>query len=157
MTDSFDLASQLLHTCVLPDHDWENEAGIQRDPLPGDNYLIDVRPNVRRVLQMVKADGTASLDSFVSRHLSDGSGVLLDNADDIARELIKLVKERGRAHDWDNEPDITTIPPPPADDLAREPLLGLDSRYDGRWSVSHFPPFLDHMVVLTSSPFSIWE
>lgn len=106
---------------------------------------------------MVEANDVPALKAFVGRQMSDDSRNLLENADVIARELLYLVMEQGLAHDWDNEPDIRIIEPPPAGDLSREPLLGLDSRYTGRWSVSHVLSFLDHTSVLTSSPFSSWR
>lgn len=125
-----------MHKQVHHDHDWEKEEDIPIQPFEED-YLDRHGPNVGRLKRMIYVPGATDCQRYVVRHLYAFDEKMHENADAIAYELIPLVRKKGLAHHWEDEPDIYRITPPNATEAARIPLHSVSMPYvEGEWKVS---------------------
>lgn len=136
MDDLEPLAELLVrfHKQVHIDHDWENEEDVPVNPVMAD-YLDHHRPNVDRLFRMVHVPGAVDCQAYIFRHLYTFDEKMHEDADEIAFGLIPVVLKKGLVHDWGNERDLYTIPPPTATEAASIPLEGVSVQAPGQWTV----------------------
>lgn len=122
---------------VLSDHDWENESDMPPLPMNSDDFYDfslgsghgRMWGNLRRLFN-IRVNASWSFLEYYLRNLAKDK-FYVERADSIARDIIRLVREKGLSRDWNAENDVELHKP----SVETTKNLRLED-LNGHWNVS---------------------